>query len=77
MEGWSIIVSVCHLVMVGNIETPACHEEIAIRHRTRVEACQLAQFGIAQWQPLSPFADYTIGGWRCDKDSQATVRDKT
>jgi len=79
LNNWSIIVSVCHTILVGSVQTPACHEEIAFQHRTRTEACMLAQMGIAQWKGASKFADdeYYIGGYRCTPDNDANVRDAT
>lgn len=79
LNNWSIIVSICHSILVGSVQTPACHEEIAIKHRTRVEACMLAQMGLAQWKGNGQYAgdEFYLGGWRCAPDNEATLKDAT
>lgn len=79
LANWSIIVSICHTIIVGTVAMPACHMEIAFKHRTRVEACTLAQMGIAQWKGNSKFADdeFYIGGYSCVPDSEAILKDQT
>ena len=70
---FSVLVTICHLVTLGDVQRPVCHEEIATSGRTHMEACQLAQAGIAQWWGNSRWSDedYEIGGWRCVPDSEA------
>lgn len=75
MNSFSVLVTICHMVLLGEVQTPVCHEEIATKGRTHMEACQLAQAGIAQWWGNSkwPDEDYEIGGWRCVPDSEAAA----
>lgn len=76
---WSLIVSVCHFLLLNGVETPACHEEIAFQHRDRGEVCQFAQLGIAQWKGASRYADdeFFIGSYRCTPDTDAFLKDAT
>lgn len=73
---WTVLATICHVILVGTVQTPACHQEIAGQHLDRAVACNLAQAGIAQWKANSKFADdeFYVGGWQCVSDTQAVLK---
>lgn len=73
---WTVLATICHVILVGNTETRACHQVIAGQHLDRTVACTLTQPGLAQWKANSKYADdeFSIGGWQCVPDSQAVLK---